>query len=127
MLSLAFDGTRRLFPNTPTYVDKANFIAGEADKYLPWVELAIGIILVILGGVALNHGVMMEAFAAKWLIGVGSVEMLAVIFRGCFNCGQKYYPTGMSLWQGGLDSLQNAFADVGGAFGNIMGRGLDPD
>lgn len=85
MITLATFGLMRCCPDQGCGWDKA---ANIVDSDLPWVDLAIGVILNIIGNLALYGAYTLPGY--QWIIAAGSLQLVLTLFmkwrKCCMTC-----------------------------------------
>jgi len=85
MFSLVNMGVLRSTERHPKIWDKAAYIS----QYTRWADLAVGIILCVIGSLA-SYGIIPMA-GAGWVIGAGAAQILALVAVRCMPCCRITY------------------------------------
>jgi len=84
--------------------------AVNISPYIPWVDMAIGLILCILGGLASNGVIPLTAVGASCMVGIGSAQIILGLFMKCFPCCElSYRVIRTSIEEGNFSRISDIF------------------
>jgi hypothetical protein len=101
MISLMNSGVMRCAHDCPKIWDKAAYIS----QYTAWADLALGVILCVIGGLA-SHGIIPMAGSA-WMIAAGTLQLVILVALKCTPCCKTAY---RACRNGGFEQASNLFS-----------------